>query len=66
MRVIDLKLANVRSIETGELHFRPGFNLLVGDNGVGKTSVLEVLADCLEGYVQGLQSHEEVEAAVRR
>ena len=52
MRVTDLKLANVRSIRTGELRFRPGFNLLVGDNGVGKTSVLEVLADCLEGYVR--------------
>lgn len=52
MRVTELKLANVRSIRTGELRFRPGFNLLVGDNGVGKTSVLEVLANCLEWYVR--------------
>ena len=34
------------------MSFQPGFNLLVGENGVGKTSILEMLADCLDYYVR--------------
>ncbi len=51
MRVVRLKLANVRAIETAEFHFRPGFNLVAGVNGVGKTSVLDALAVCLSAIV---------------
>ena len=47
MKVARIKLANVRSIKTAELHFQPGFNLVVGDNGVGKTTLLDALAICL-------------------
>ena len=47
MKVVSIKLANVRSIKTAELHFQPGFNLVVGDNGVGKTTILDALASCL-------------------
>ena len=47
MTVTGIKLANVRSIKTAELHFQPGFNLVVGDNGVGKTTLLDALASCL-------------------
>ena len=50
MRVTDLKLANVRSIKAAELRFQPGFNLVVGDNGAGKTTVLEALAVCISEY----------------
>src|SRR6266536_2085354 len=39
MRVSALKLANVRAIEAAEFRFMPGFNLIVGVNGVGKTTV---------------------------
>ena len=52
MRVTDLKLANVRSIKAAELRFQPGFNLVVGDNGAGKTTVLEALAVCVSEYVR--------------
>ena len=52
MRVTDLKLANVRSIKATELRFQPGFNLVVGDNGAGKTTVLEALAVCVSEYVR--------------
>ena len=52
MRVTDLKLANVRSIKATELRFQPGFNLVVGDNGAGKTTVLEALAACVSEYVR--------------
>ena len=50
MMVTDLKLANVRSIKAAELRFQPGFNLVVGDNGTGKTTVLEALAVCVSDY----------------
>ena len=52
MRVAHLKLTNVRSIKTAELRFQPGFNLIVGDNGSGKTTILESLAVCISEYVR--------------
>ena len=39
MKITSLKLTNIRSIETAEFRFQPGFNLIVGVNGVGKSTV---------------------------
>ena len=47
MRITSLKLANIRAIETAEFRFQPGFNLIVGVNGVGKSSVLDALRICM-------------------
>ena len=47
MIVTRLMLAHMRAIETAEFRFRPGVNLIVGVNGVGKTSVLDALRVCL-------------------
>jgi predicted ATP-binding protein involved in virulence len=44
MIVTRLKLANVRAVEAAEFSFKPGFNLIIGVNGVGKTTALESLA----------------------
>lgn len=52
MRVTRLKLANLRAIEAVEFRFQPGCNLIVGVNGVGKTSVLDALAVCLSAVVK--------------
>ena len=52
MRVTRLKLANLRAIEAAEFRFQPGFNLIVGVNGVGKTSVLDALRVCLSAVVK--------------
>ena len=52
MRVTRLKLANLRAIEAAEFQFQPGFNLVVGTNGVGKSSVLEALAVSLAPVVK--------------
>ena len=38
-----LRLQNFRSLKEQELQPAPGFNLLIGDNGSGKTSVLEAM-----------------------
>lgn len=47
MEITSLKLTNIRSIETAEFRFQPGFNLIVGVNGVGKSTVLDALRICL-------------------
>ena len=52
MIVTGLKLANLRAIKAAEFHFQPGLNLIVGVNGVGKTSVLDALSVCLSAVVK--------------
>ena len=52
MTVTSLKLVNVRGIEKAEFRFQPGFNLIVGANGAGKTSVLDSLRVCLSAFVK--------------
>ncbi len=52
MRVARLELANVRAVEAAEFRFQDGFNLVVGVNGVGKTTVLDALAVCLSDVVR--------------
>ena len=52
MRVTHIKLENIRAIEAIELHFQPGFNLIIGTNGVGKTTVLDSLSVCLSAVIR--------------
>ena len=52
MIVTGLKLTNLRAIKEVKLRFQPGFNLIVGVNGVGKTSVLNALSVCLSAVVK--------------
>ena len=51
MMVTRLRLKNIRAVEEATFDFRPGFNLIVGVNGVGKTTVLDALATCLSYVV---------------
>ena len=52
MKVNSLKLVNLRAIQNADFRFQPGFNLIVGVNGVGKTSVLDSLSICLSAVVK--------------
>ena len=44
------EIQNFKSIEKMSLNFSSGVNLLIGDNGVGKTTVLEALALSVQAY----------------
>lgn len=43
MQVLRLQISGLRILEAVELEPCPGWNLLLGDNGAGKTSILEAL-----------------------
>ena len=47
-----LKITNLRAIEAAEFCFQPGLNLIVGVNGVGKTTVLDALAVCFSAVTK--------------
>lgn len=47
LEIINLK--NYKAIKELEISLKPGINLLIGDNGAGKTSVLEGIAAALSG-----------------
>ena len=52
MIVDTLGVTNLRAIEEAEFSFLPGFNLIVGVNGVGKTSALDALGTCLSSVLK--------------
>lgn len=43
MALVSLKMSGFRNIETANLEFSPGLNVLSGTNAAGKTSVLEAI-----------------------
>ena len=47
MKINRLKLTNFRAFEQAEFEFQPGMNLVVGINGVGKSTVLDALCIAL-------------------
>lgn len=54
VRLDRLRLRNFRCFETKELAFGSGFNVLIGKNGSGKTSVLDALAQIMSQCVHML------------
>ncbi len=50
-----LNISNFKMFEHLELIFEPGFNLILGDNGVGKTTVLEAASVALSGFFIGME-----------
>lgn len=50
----EVRIQNYKAIKDMQLHFSPGVNLLIGDNGVGKTSVLDALSVALGGFLSGV------------
>lgn len=56
MRFNTLELTNVRGFTHAKLEFQPGFNLIVGINGVGKTTVLETLRISMSHILKEIKS----------
>lgn len=63
-----IRIQNYKAIENMEISLKPGMNLLIGDNGAGKTSVLEAIAVAVGGMfvnVAGVRSKSIVKDDVR-
>lgn len=54
MNLKSVSIKNYKGVKDMELEFTSGVNLLIGDNGVGKTSVLEAIAVALSGMLKGI------------
>lgn len=50
-----VKISNFKCIKECNLDFDPQFNLIIGDNGIGKTSILEAISVALGGFLAGVE-----------
>lgn len=55
MKLQKLTINNFKIFENIEVTFHEGFNLLLGDNGVGKTTILEAAAAAMGGFLAGME-----------
>ena len=54
MRLSKVRISNFKGIKDWEIDLKPGFNLIKGTNGKGKTSVLEAIAVGMGGFLNGI------------
>jgi len=57
MQIDRLKIRNFTGFDFREFTFNPTFNLLVGDNAAGKSSVLDALAVAVGGWFLGIPGY---------
>ncbi|MET3578923.1 putative ATP-binding protein involved in virulence [Mesorhizobium robiniae] len=55
MKITRLSLDNVRAFEEAEFAFNPGFNLIIGINGAGKSTALDAIRFCGSHLLSALQ-----------
>ncbi|WP_440057457.1 AAA family ATPase [Pseudomonas fragariae (ex Marin et al. 2024)] len=58
MRLKTLHLKNFRGYEDREFHLHPEFNLVVGENGTGKTSFLEAVTVAVGSWFLGIRGYD--------
>jgi predicted ATP-binding protein involved in virulence len=58
MRIDHLQLENFKGFEAREFSFHPQFNLVVGENGSGKTSLVEALAIAAGSWFLGIRGYD--------
>ncbi|WP_425058629.1 DNA replication and repair protein RecF [Sporomusa carbonis] len=54
MQLQSIVIKNFKGIKDIAVNFKAGFNILIGDNGVGKTSILEAISVGLGGFLAGV------------
>ena len=54
MEFKNIEVKNFKQFSDLSITFQPGINILLGGNGVGKTSVLEALSIALSDYFNGI------------
>lgn len=54
MRVNTLSLKNFRCFDEREFSFSPGFNVCIGENGSGKTALLDALSIAVGSFLMGI------------
>ena len=54
MWIKEITILNYKSIREMNIKFQSGVNLLIGDNGVGKTSVLEAITVAFGDFMNGI------------
>ena len=57
MRIDKLTLANFRCFDYREIEFNPQFNLLIGENSAGKTSLLDALSVAVGSWFLGIRGY---------
>ncbi|MEW6348553.1 MAG: AAA family ATPase [Thermodesulfobacteriota bacterium] len=55
MRIDTLNIRNFKGFKELECSFHPEFNLIVGENGTGKTALLDALSVAIGGWLLGLR-----------
>jgi len=58
LRIDRLRIENFKGFKSCEIDFDPHFNVLIGDNASGKTTVLDALAIAVDSWFFGLKSDE--------
>ena len=58
MRIDTLRLQNFKGFKDREFLLHPEFNLLIGENATGKTSILDGLAVAAGSWFLGISGHD--------
>ncbi|HIE02056.1 MAG TPA: AAA family ATPase, partial [Thiotrichaceae bacterium] len=54
MQINQIHLKNFKGFDDKTFQFNPQFNVLIGDNGTGKTAILDALAVSVSSYLLGI------------
>lgn len=54
MYLSNIHIENFKGIKNADFDFARSVNLMIGDNGTGKTSVLEAISVALGGFLSGI------------
>jgi predicted ATP-dependent endonuclease of OLD family len=65
MHIQQVKIKNFRCFEDLTVNLNPDVNIFVGNNGSGKSAVLDAIAAAIYPFIEQLQNFEDKEYAAR-